>query len=364
MPMTDLGLMLIILAALLCPYLVLTLLFLSLGRRLVLNKDYSYRPTISVFLPTYNEEAFIEKKLDNLISQTYPLTEILVYDCSTDRTPMIVENYQRKFSMIKLIRQSERIGMARTLNQAFKDSKGEIFIKTDCDSITPSKDSIKDIVANFSDEKVGGATGICIAQKGVEKFFRRFMTKIQIAETKIDSTVIAHASSILAFRQSLLEPVYINSMADDTEEFVRIRKKGYRTIVDPSVISFEEVPSEFRKRRLQKDRRSQGIIKVLLEEADMLFRFRYSKFGCIVLPIEWFVLVISPFILIVSGIMIGIILLSLNPLLILALVAPLALAFVHKSNLLSSIIDTQISGLIGTALNMLKKEFPLWTRAR
>jgi hypothetical protein len=96
----------------------------------------------------------------------------------------------------------------------------------------------------------------------------------------------------------------------------------------------------------------------------MLFCFRYGKFGCIVLPIEWFVLVISPFILIASGIMIGIILLSLHPLLILALVAPLALAFVHKSNLLSSIIDTQISGLIGTAMNMLKKEFPLWTRVR
>jgi hypothetical protein len=82
------------------------------------------------------------------------------------------------------------------------------------------------------------------------------------------------------------------------------------------------------------------------------------------LPIEWFILVISPFILIACGIIIGVILLTLHPLLIVALVAPLALALVHKSNFLSSIIDTQISGLIGTTMNLLRKEFSLWTRVR
>jgi hypothetical protein len=34
-------------------------------------------------------------------------------------------------------------------------------------------------------------------------------------------------------------------------------------VVDPSVIAEEEVPNDFRKRRLQKDRRAQGVTREL-----------------------------------------------------------------------------------------------------
>ncbi len=362
--MADISLFLNVLALLLAPYGAIILLVFILGRKLHLKKNYEYKPTVSIFLPTYNEEQFIEKKLQDLISQTYQPNEILVYDCSTDATPMLVEEYRRRFPMITLIRQPVRIGMARTLNQAFKDAKGEIFIKTDCDSLALSKDCIKEIVANFADPRVGGATGICIADRGVEKYFREFMTAIQIAETNIDSTIIAHASSMLAFRSSLLEPVDVFSMADDTEEFVKIRKKGYRTVVDNSVISKEEVPDKFRERRLQKDRRSQGIIRVLLQSISMLFNSKYGMFGFLVLPLEFFILVISPLFLITLGVLIGIILYIINPFLVVPLVAAIALMFLHKSNLLSAIIDTQLSGLMGTIANIGRKDSSLWIKVR
>jgi cellulose synthase/poly-beta-1,6-N-acetylglucosamine synthase-like glycosyltransferase len=254
--------------------------------------------------------------------------------------------------------------MARTSNQAFKDARGEIFIKTDCDSLALSKDCIKEIVANFADDRVGGATGICIADRGVERYFRKFMTAIQIVETNIDSTIIAHSTSVLAFRSSLLEPVDVLSVAEDTEEFVQIRKKGYKTVVDNSVISKEEVPDEFRKRRLQKDRRSQGIIGVLLQSISMLFNPKYGRFGFLILPLEFFILVISPLFLIALGVISGIILYIINPLLLLLLVAIIALMFLHKSNLLSAIIDTQLSGLMGTLANLVRKDSSLWTRVR
>lgn len=362
--MVDISLLLIVLALFLAPYGGIILLVFTLGRKLQLKKNYEYKPTVSIFLPTYNEAEFIEKKLENLISQTYQPIEILVYDCSTDATPALVEEYKRKFPIINLIRQPVRMGMARTLNQAFKDARGDIFIKTDCDSLAISKDCIREIVANFADDRVGGATGICIADRGVERYFREFMTAIQIAETNIDSTIIAHASSVLAFRSSLLEPVDVFSMADDTEEFVKIRKKGYKTVVDNSVVSKEEVPDEFRKRRLQKDRRSQGIIRVLLQNTSMLFNSKYGMFGFLILPLEFFILVISPLFLIALGIISAITLYIINPFLVLSLVAGIALMFLHKSNLLSAIIDTQLSGLMGTIANLVRKDSSLWMKVR
>jgi hypothetical protein len=62
----------------------------------------------------------------------------------------------------------------------------------------------------------------------------------------------------MCFKMSLAEPVDVNSMAEDTEELVLIRRQGHKVVGDPSVIAEEEeVPDDFRKRRLQKDRRAQ-----------------------------------------------------------------------------------------------------------
>ena len=94
----------------LAPYGAIILLVFTYGRKLHLKKNYDYRPTVSIFLPTYNEAEFIEKKLENLINQTYQPIEILVYDCSTDSTHAIIEEYKRKFPIVNPIRQRVRMG--------------------------------------------------------------------------------------------------------------------------------------------------------------------------------------------------------------------------------------------------------------
>jgi cellulose synthase/poly-beta-1,6-N-acetylglucosamine synthase-like glycosyltransferase len=340
----ELILLLIILAI---PYIVLGLIVLLKARRSESLKSYDYRPTVTVYVPTYNEEKHIARKLDNLFSQTYPIKEILILDCSTDKTVRIIEEYQKKFpSTITLVKQPQRIGMAKTLNEAFKHATGEIFVKTDCDSISRSN-ALAELIANFADEKVGGATGICIAEKGVEKYFRKFMTAIQVAESNIDSTLIAHSPSLLAFRTSLVEPVKPNSVADDTEEFLLVRKQGFKTIIDPSVISQEEVPADHAVRRMQKNRRSQGIVKVLLENFDMILNPKYRLYGAVVLPMEWFILIISPILLIAFGGIAAYALYLINPLIAAAMIAIVAAAVIQRSNMLFAIIDTELSGLVG-----------------
>ena len=364
--MVDLSVLIIILVILLMPYLIIGLLMFTLGRTVRLKKDFSQKPTVTICLPTYNEEKFIERKLDNLLEQTYPIHEILIYDCSTDKTPAIIQKYQKKNSSIKLIRQPVRIGMARTLNQAFIDATGEILIKTDCDSFLKSRDAISELVANFGDKRVGGATGVSTAQKGTEKVVRRFLRIIQILETNIDSTIIGDSQSLCAFRMSFVKPVDINSMAEDTEEMVLIRRQGHKVIVDPSVIAEEEgVQSEFRIRRLQKDRRAQGVIRVLLLRNNFLFlNPRFGLYGLIVFPLELFIVVFSPFLLIGFGIVLAILLYAIHPIIALALVSTFVLAFVHRSNIIAAIIDTELSGLIGTIMTLSKKDNPLWDKVR
>jgi cellulose synthase/poly-beta-1,6-N-acetylglucosamine synthase-like glycosyltransferase len=340
------------------------MLVLAYDKKQSVKKDYSYRSTVTVYLPTYNEEKTIGAKLDNLLEQDYPISEILIYDCSTDDTRKIVEDYSNKHSIIKLIKQPCRIGMARTFNAAVEEARGEILVKTDCDSLTLSKHALSKLIANFADKSVGAVSGIAVGTHGIEKRFRSVMLLIQRVESYLDSTFIAHSTSLLAFRRALLGPVKEDSMAEDTEAFMNVRKKGYRTIVEDAVVSIERVPDDPAVRRSQKSRRAQGIIKALFENITMLFNPKYGKYGLIVLPLELFILVISPLLLITIAALISYVTFTISPLLSFALLALFIITLKAKLGLASAIVDTQLNSLIATAMLSSRRNNPLWQKVR
>jgi cellulose synthase/poly-beta-1,6-N-acetylglucosamine synthase-like glycosyltransferase len=263
-----------------------------------------------------------------------------------------------------LIRQEKRIGMAKTFNQAIQQANGDIFVKTDCDSLTASQSSLRELVANFADSQVGGATGICAAKKGVEKYFRLVQTLLQVAETNIDSTIIGHSASLLAFRRSALTPVNPNSAAEDTEELILVRKNGYRTLIDTTVVSYEEVPEGFAARRTQKDRRAHGIIQAVIRNRDILFNKKYGKYGLIVFPQFLFILVLSPIFMLSAAIITTYIGYVAAPNLLLLALALIFLSYLAKPSLYSAVIDVQISGLVGTFRMLRGKNDPVWRKVR
>jgi len=358
-------LLLAILALISAPYLAIGFIMLAYGRKQTLRKDYSHRPTVTVFVPTYNEEKNIGRKLDNLLTQTYPISETRIYDSSTDNTARLVREYEEKHPSIKLITVPEDMTMAQILNRALREAKGEIVVKTDCDSLAKSRDALKELVADFADPRVGGVTGVCVAERGLEKYFRALLTRLQVAESNIDSVIIAHASSLLAFRKSAATPVSPDSMADDTEEFVLIRRKGYRTIVDAQVTSQEEQPRTFSERRTQKDRRAQGIARALIQNRGILFRPRYNGYGLIVYPANLFLLAISPILLIAGAtLFVSYVLAASSPPLLLATATTLALVFAMARGFLLAAVDAQISGLVATARLTLGMNRAKWGRIR
>ena len=327
------------------------------GRRILVKRDPNAVVTFSVFLPTFNESTGIVRKLDDLLSQTAFKKydgEILVYDCSADQTRQLVREYACKDARIKLIEQSERTGVAKTFNEAIKQAKGEVFVKTDCDSTAASTEELARLIQVFpADDHVGGVTGICL-NVGREGAFRSLLTRLQIAESNLDSTIVAHSSSYVAFRRGALAPVDPDSMAEDTEEFLRIRKMGLRTLVDDDVRSVEQVPTNIHDRISQKQRRAQGIVRVLLQNVRMMFNPSYGDYGLVVFPINFFLLVVSPFLLLIC--LIGMLWLSLVGGYFGAvgagLLTILVSYFIGRPSWLAALLDMQIFALIGT-LNVL-----------
>jgi len=352
-----------ILLLIIIPYIIIAFILLVKGRKQFLKKDYNYKPSVSIFLPTYNEEKIIRQKLNNLLEQTYPITEILVYDCSTDSTTMIVEEMAKKNPAIRLITQEKRIGLARTINQSFKDAKGEIWVKTDCDSLIRSRNGLAELIANFAEPTVGGASGTDVKDFGIEKYYRLFLSFLQTAETNLDSIVIPHGA-LEAFRINLVSPIDPDSTADDVEQAFIVRRKGYRVIIDKSVILEEDIPHEFGKRRMMKDRRAQGTVKVLLDNLHMFFNRKYGKFGFLVYPLEFFIVILSPFTLIAFAGLLSYQLYLINGLLALGFWIPIFTLFGTKSNMIAAILDTQLSSIIGLFKTLFGKRESIWQKAR
>jgi len=96
-------------------------------------------PSVSIVLPTYNEAAIVESKLEELVElDDYPMenVEIVVVDSSDDGTAELVETFfaGRQEPKLTLIREDERRGLATALNQAYAAAANEVVVKTDCDS--------------------------------------------------------------------------------------------------------------------------------------------------------------------------------------------------------------------------------------
>lgn len=338
------------------PYSIYISMILKYGSRGSPAGKSGNMPSISMIIPTYNEEMLIAKKLDNIFELEYPqeLIEVVIIDSSTDRTPEIIGEYRKKrHGSINLIRE-KRQGLATALNTAYAAAQNDIVIKTDCDSLL-KKDVLQKVAADFADPSIGGVTGkqVVINESSVEVGYRSLQSRVQIAESWIDSTIIFHGP-FSAYRKKLIKPIDPDSIADDSELAIKVRKQGYRTVIDPDILFYEASQSAFFKRRMQKDRRGKGLIRLLLRHRDVLFNPGYGKYGSIVFPMNCFMMILSPYLillLLATGLYM---IFQYNPVMAaLSLILLVLFVYLGQANRLSklepiySFLDTQISLLVG-----------------
>ena len=89
---------------------------------------------ISVIIPMYNMERFIEKCLDSVITQSYKNLEIIcVNDGSPDRSAEIALEYAQKDERIKVINNKSNLGLFRARVEGYKVAKGKYIANVDAD---------------------------------------------------------------------------------------------------------------------------------------------------------------------------------------------------------------------------------------
>ncbi len=96
---------------------------------------HSVMPEISVIMAAYNAAKHIGESIKSVLKQTYQNFEfIIVDDASTDETERIIEGYNDR--RIKVIKNVENIGPAKSRNKAIAVSRGRFIAIMDADDIS------------------------------------------------------------------------------------------------------------------------------------------------------------------------------------------------------------------------------------
>lgn len=95
------------------------------------------KPDISVIIPAYNEQEYIQDCIKSVLNQESELTvEIIVCDDdSTDKTQKVLKLLERNESNLRVLQNEENKGIISTVNRLTTAASGDFLLRIDADSI-------------------------------------------------------------------------------------------------------------------------------------------------------------------------------------------------------------------------------------
>lgn len=97
-------------------------------------------PLVSVIIPCYNAEKYVEQAVRSIMNQTYKNLEILITDdCSTDSSFEILQKLAEEDARIKLFKNEQNQKIVRTLNALVERANGKYIARMDADDISLPK---------------------------------------------------------------------------------------------------------------------------------------------------------------------------------------------------------------------------------
>jgi glycosyltransferase involved in cell wall biosynthesis len=103
------------------------------------------RPMVSIIIPVYNVQDYLEECIDSLLNQTYKNIEIItIDDGSTDSSLKILMEYEKKINNLKVIKQGNE-GQSIARNNGIKIAEGKYIYFLDSDDYL-SKYTIENLV--------------------------------------------------------------------------------------------------------------------------------------------------------------------------------------------------------------------------
>ena len=252
-----------------------------------LKKDYSYVPSVTVMVVAHNEEKVIWQKLENLIGVDYPRDKykiLVTSDYSTDKTNELVDKFiagHNDFE-IRLYKTVNHGGKTNAQNEAQKTVDSELLVMTDANCLF-HKDAVKEIVANFADEKIAYVCGATVYVNSddnntadSENTYWNLDSKCRDIEGRIQ-TITAGDGNLYACRTAQYEDIPLIECHDSSFPILFALKK-FRAVFDPKSIAYEKAGESNQDEYKRKVRMNRNIIHNVLPSIKILNIFKYKWF--------------------------------------------------------------------------------------
>ncbi|TQO38572.1 glycosyltransferase involved in cell wall biosynthesis [Arenibacter algicola] len=93
------------------------------------------QPVLTVVMPIYNGEKYVQEAIDSILVQTFPDFElIIINDGSTDRSLEIITSYTD--TRIRILNNKKNQGIPYNRNLGLKEAKGDFLCWADCDDLS------------------------------------------------------------------------------------------------------------------------------------------------------------------------------------------------------------------------------------
>jgi glycosyltransferase involved in cell wall biosynthesis len=138
------------------------------------------KPKISVIVPVYNVENYLNNCIDSILSQTFTEFEcILVEDCSTDNSSKICDEYSQKDRRVKVIHNVKNLGSSISRKTGLDNCDGEYIQYIDGDDWIE-----KDMLEKMRAKAVSGGFDMVICDYFYEKPDNRIYERQEIDKMK------------------------------------------------------------------------------------------------------------------------------------------------------------------------------------
>jgi cellulose synthase/poly-beta-1,6-N-acetylglucosamine synthase-like glycosyltransferase len=203
-----------------------------------IRRDEATLPHVAVIVTAYNEEAVIERRIENLKALDYPaekLELVVTSDASSDRTEALAAA-----AGARVIR-NPRGGKVAAQDNAVRETSAAILAFSDANA-TWAPDALRLLVRNFADPDVAYVCGRLNIQtddgRNKEGLYWKYELALRADESRIDS-VTGGNGSIYAVRREDYVEVDPRFGHDLSLPYLMVQR-GRRAVYEPEANAFEK----------------------------------------------------------------------------------------------------------------------------
>jgi glycosyltransferase involved in cell wall biosynthesis len=238
------------------------------------------KPLVSVLMPVYNSENYVEEAIKSILTQSYSNFEfIIIDDASTDNSVQIIRSLRDE--RIKLITKPQNTGYTVSLNMGLAICKGKYIARMDSDDISLPLRLEKQVALMESSPEIG-ICGTWVETIGtITGRIKRYATIH--AEIKTRMLINSHfVHPAVMIRKSVLDQYNLqyDSSFEPAEDYALWVRIG-------SYASFANIPEVLLKYRIHEKQVSRAFSEKQMEKCNSIRRLQITRLGIEPTADEW-----------------------------------------------------------------------------